>query len=296
MTLPGETAAGVALADGRRLPYVLNGHLAFWVTLAGLAVGRPKYDAEGAFVGLGAVPLAFLYDDFLALAVAAAAYSVALSAALYAASFRRPRPLLAAPGNTGTACYDFFMGRELNPRVRGFDLKYFCELRPGLLGWAALDLGMVAKQVELHGRVSAPMVAVVGFQLLYVWDALFHERAILTTMDITTDGFGFMLAFGDLAWVPFTSPLPSLFVCPRRPARAGTASRPSSSSTARAWAPRRSRASSRSTAPATPSSAGPTRRRTRSAATGARSRAARGWTPSVGASCWLRAGGGSRAR
>jgi delta14-sterol reductase len=29
------------------------------------------------------------------------------------------------------------------------------------------------------------------------------EKAILTTMDITTDGFGFMLAFGDLAWVPF---------------------------------------------------------------------------------------------
>ena len=23
-------------------------------------------------------------------------------------------------------------------------------------------------------------------------------------MDITTDGFGYMLAFGDLAWVPFT--------------------------------------------------------------------------------------------
>jgi len=23
-------------------------------------------------------------------------------------------------------------------------------------------------------------------------------------MDITTDGFGFMLAFGDLAWLPFT--------------------------------------------------------------------------------------------
>ena len=29
------------------------------------------------------------------------------------------------------------------------------------------------------------------------------EKAILTTMDITTDGFGYMLAFGDLAWVPF---------------------------------------------------------------------------------------------
>lgn len=29
------------------------------------------------------------------------------------------------------------------------------------------------------------------------------ESAILTTMDITTDGFGLMLAFGDLVWVPF---------------------------------------------------------------------------------------------
>ncbi len=38
-------------------------------------------------------------------------------------------------------------------------------------------------------------------QLAYILDALWHEAAILTTMDITTDGFGFMLAFGDLAWV-----------------------------------------------------------------------------------------------
>lgn len=33
---------------------------------------------------------------------------------------------------------------------------------------------------------------------------LWCHQAILTTMDITTDGFGFMLVFGDLAWVPFT--------------------------------------------------------------------------------------------
>lgn len=42
------------------------------------------------------------------------------------------------------------------------------------------------------------MVSVNIFQGLYVWDALYNERAILTTMDITTDGFGWMLAFGDL--------------------------------------------------------------------------------------------------
>ena len=40
-------------------------------------------------------------------------------------------------------------------------------------------------------------------QSLYVVDALYMESAILTTIDITTAAFGFMLAFGDLVWVPF---------------------------------------------------------------------------------------------
>lgn len=80
-----------------------------------------------------------------------------------------------------------------------------------------------------------------GFQLLYVGDALWYEvrldcgkrqgghlrtsrglswcvwvpslqEAVLTTMDITHDGFGFMLAFGDLAWVPFTYSLQAQFL------------------------------------------------------------------------------------
>jgi hypothetical protein len=30
------------------------------------------------------------------------------------------------------------------------------------------------------------------------------QPALLTTMDVVVEGFGFMLAFGDLAWVPGT--------------------------------------------------------------------------------------------
>jgi delta14-sterol reductase/lamin-B receptor len=112
--------------------------------------------------------------------------------------------MLARGGDSGNAVYDFFIGRPLNPRVGALDVKEFCELRPGLIGWVVLNLGMAAKQLQLHGEVSGSMVCVNAFQLLYVWDALYNEQAILTTMDITTDGFGYMLAFGDLAWVPFT--------------------------------------------------------------------------------------------
>ena len=38
------------------------------------------------------------------------------------------------------------------------------------------------------------------------------QPAILTTMDVTTDGFGFMLAIGDLAWVPFVYSLQARYL------------------------------------------------------------------------------------
>lgn len=78
--------------------------------------------------------------------------------------------------------YDFFIGRELNPRIRGFDLKVFCELTPGLIGWLLLDLGFAQKQYQLTGTVSPAMGLVCAFQALYVVDALWFEPAILTTM------------------------------------------------------------------------------------------------------------------
>ena len=100
--------------------------------------------------------------------------------------------------------YDFFVGRPLNPRLLGVDLKYVCELRPGMVGWVAINASMMAAQWREQGQVTASLLLVVVFQLLYVLDSLISEAAILTTMDITTDGFGYMLVFGDLCWVPFT--------------------------------------------------------------------------------------------
>ena len=88
--------------------------------------------------------------------------------------------------------------------MKNFDLKYFFELRPGLVGWALINVGCLVKQYQLRGHVTGAMILVNLFQGLYVWDALFNERAILTTMDIINDGFGYMLAFGDVCWVPFT--------------------------------------------------------------------------------------------
>ena len=49
---------------------------------------------------------------------------------MYTMSFRQGA-FLAEGGDSGNHIYDFYIGRELNPRLLNFDWKYFCELRPG---------------------------------------------------------------------------------------------------------------------------------------------------------------------
>ena len=53
------------------------------------------------------------------------------------------------------------------------------------------------------GHVTLALWLVTIFQAIYIVDAIWMEPAILTTMDIIHDGFGYMLVFGNLAWLPF---------------------------------------------------------------------------------------------
>lgn len=77
--------------------------------------------------------------------------------------------------STGVFIYDFFIGRELNPRIGQFDLKCFCELRPGLIGWVMLDLCFLAQAYQWHNTLPWPLLLVSFFHLLYVADALWNE-------------------------------------------------------------------------------------------------------------------------
>ena len=132
--LPGERVTGVA---PHSLSYWLSGHLQFWVTLFLLFFGNVTLEwSEHNHVhfasAFSAFPLEVLYDEYLGLITISCLFSFALSLYLYASSFVGDK-VLAEHGNTGFSFYDFFIGRELNPRLfnNTFDLKEFCELRPG---------------------------------------------------------------------------------------------------------------------------------------------------------------------
>ena len=219
--LPCEILQGAPLPaphSKHRLSYRINGHLAFWATILICICCFPV--VEGGRLQFTMAPLHLLYDYYGDLALAAIVCCTALALYLYRKSFTpsgKDLHILAKGGNSGNHVYDFYMGRELNPRWGSFDWKEFCELRPGLIGWAILNMAFVVVQKEKLGYVSGSMILVNIFQGLYVWDALSQERAILTTMDITTDGFGFMLVFGDMAWVPFTYSLQARYLVDHDP-------------------------------------------------------------------------------
>ncbi|HEY3452050.1 MAG TPA: DUF1295 domain-containing protein [Myxococcales bacterium] len=106
----------------------------------------------------------------------------------------------------------YVLGAALNPRTKSFDWKYFCESRPGMILWLLIDLSAAWAQHARTGQVSAATGLVVGFQALYVIDYFVVEEAILSTWDIQHEGFGFILGWGCLVWIPFTFSLQAVYL------------------------------------------------------------------------------------
>ncbi|RKP23271.1 ERG4/ERG24 ergosterol biosynthesis protein [Syncephalis pseudoplumigaleata] len=201
--VPGRWVNGTRLRNGTTLSYKINALPSLIITLA---------TCVAVLATVGRAPFLYLHDHMLYLVAAAFLLSAIASAALYLASFR-PGVLLALGGNTGNPVYDYFIGRELNPRVGQFDIKCFTELRPGLIGWLVVNFcSAVAQYDRTGGTITDSMVLVQLFQAWYVFDSLANEPAVLTTMDIVTDGLGWMLTFGNLVWVPFSFSLQARYL------------------------------------------------------------------------------------
>lgn len=188
---PGRWVEGPLLADGTRLKYKMNGWFTWWFTWAALTGG----------VALHLFPPTILADQFGPLLT-----TMNLAVALFCVYLYWHGKTLktADERRSGNALYDFWLGTALNPRIGSFDLKLFCEARPGLIGWVAIDFSLAAKQAQLHGSVTLPMILVCVFHFSYIADYYYHEEAILSTWDIKHENFGWMLCWGDLVWVPFT--------------------------------------------------------------------------------------------
>jgi protein-S-isoprenylcysteine O-methyltransferase Ste14 len=199
IVVPGKRQEGTPLADGRRLSYPMNGWVSFCITLGVFFLA----------IRMNWIKPTIIYDQFGPLLTTINLFAFGFSLFLYFFGKLGKGP----ERPTGNFFYDYFMGINLNPRIGSFDLKFFFESRPGLLGWVLVNYSLAAQQREINnGIITTPMCLVFAFQFLYVADYFWHEEAILTTWDIKNEKFGWMLVWGDLVWVPFTYTLQAYYL------------------------------------------------------------------------------------
>ena len=205
--LPAQKVRGTKLRESNQsLKYHFNSFSSTLVQVAACGIGTYLY-------GANFVVWTYIDNNYLQILSANMIFATIISTLVYIRSFsvkpgNKDLRELARGGCTGNLIYDFYIGRELNPRITlpisgEIDIKTWLEMRPGLTGWLLLDLAFVAKQYRLYGYVSDSIVFVTAIQGYYVLEGQYAEAGILSMMDIITDGLGYMLTFGDIVWVPF---------------------------------------------------------------------------------------------
>lgn len=207
LALPGPVVRGAEAP--RPLLYRCNGVWCWAATLVSLAALQVS----------GLLPLRAWVDRSGSLLTTAVLAGNAAAALVHLGAFRAGSQ---RPG--ATHCVrDFFMGVARHPRLGGLDIKMFCEIRVSWILLAVLCLSCAAKQHHEYGSVSSPMMLVVATQLLYTNACMKGEECIPTTWDIAHEYYGWMLAFWNLAGVPFLYCTQALYLCHVPPFEHGAA-------------------------------------------------------------------------
>lgn len=218
--LPGKVIKGTKLRDGIHLSYKINGYPMVILLFSTLALRWRLTN--------GQIPeLQWLYNHYNGLCFVTIAFSFIFATVCFIVSYLPPfldahdrnYKIMSLGGNSRYHFANWFLGRELNPRIAILDVKLFCELRPGMLLWLLINLSCLHHTYLKFGTVSDSLVLINLLQGLYILDGVLNEEGLLTMVDITTDGFGFMLIFGDLNFVPFTYALQARYLSLLDPAK-----------------------------------------------------------------------------
>lgn len=198
--MPGPTVLGQPLATGERLKYRRNGlQIALFTWFSYLV----------ATFGIKLFPATILYDHYAELLSTVMIFCLLLSLYLYVSARAR------GFSTTGNFILDYWGGIELNPMVLGTNLKWFA-LKASLTGWILLNISFAAKEYELYGEISIRSILYQSFSFIYAADYYLHEPAMLTTWDIISENYGFMLLMGNFwfMWFAWTVP-PFYLICDR---------------------------------------------------------------------------------
>ena len=93
------------------------------------------------------------------------------------------------------------MGKELNPRWRQLDVKYFF-FRSGIIGWILLNICNLIENLTNDNEVNPNLVVLNIIQLWYVADYFLLERGVIVSRDIVSEGLGYNILV-QFVMIPF---------------------------------------------------------------------------------------------
>ena len=203
--LPGLERKGYPQPDGSRKEYSLTGMTLFFMTHIALGV---------ATFGFG-VTLTPIVTHFWSICIVANIFAVVVSLVLYASALervgRQGKAVLKYPHPEGNrlpeTVQDLWFGAELNPTWFGVDMKMFLY-QTSLIGVYLIVLSFSYAQHDTYGVLTPQMVCLVAFWFAYLFTHYVKEEFMLSTWDVISENFGFMLVWGDLVYVPFLYSLP----------------------------------------------------------------------------------------
>ena len=82
------------------------------------------------------------------------------------------------------------------------DVSQLSRIPLGFTAYRQRNFSWAFRQYQSWGYVTQPMLIVIALQMLYVVDFFCNEEWYTHTVDISHDHFGFMLAWGDTAFLP----------------------------------------------------------------------------------------------
>ncbi|KZC06192.1 Lamin-B receptor [Dufourea novaeangliae] len=156
-----------------------------------------------------------IIENFVQFSISGWLLGVILSVLLFIKGSKAPVANLNMHGSTNSRIYNFWQGKETNPRIGALDVKINI-FRSAMIAMMLINLTIVIKAIEEaesysveHINISVLLTA--SLQIIYAVDALFFEPTVFTSFEVMYEGTGYMLCTGYMIY-PFLPTLTTKYV------------------------------------------------------------------------------------
>ncbi|KYM97478.1 PREDICTED: delta(14)-sterol reductase [Cyphomyrmex costatus] len=188
-----------------RLEYRINGFLSAIVAITGF----------GLCVYMKVPISEYILNNIVQLSISGWIVGTILAVGLYIKAGRAPVINLNIYASTNSKIYNFWQGKEINPRIGTLDIKLLL-IRASLIGTLIVNIAIALKAVDNIKnpnieKIDVATLLAVLLQLFYIIHGLIYEATIFTSFTIMYEGTGYMTCVSHLLY-PFLTTLTTRFI------------------------------------------------------------------------------------